>query len=368
MGLLVIKPEEKSDSKFVPSDFKKSLIEYSKKYGKPMNMHAHLDRGYTFDEKYFDHIGIVPSEASAYPLSVKQHMTGYMHTGRAYTEKSLKERMRRQLEESAGLNVGSVWSAIDTTADIGLIALEAALKLKDEFKDEIDFRVGAYDIFGIKPGDPEREKVYLEAIKLADFMVTLPERDKREGHIGYKPHFRKHLEWAIEYGKPIHFHVDQESSTSDKEMGGTETIIDIMEFYANERNRIPEVWAVHAITPASYDETRFKKMAEGLAKNKIGVVCCPSAGISMYQNRTINTPTHNSIARVLELSLAGVDIAIGSDNNADIFVPTNTLDLYDEINFLANIVRFYNAGIWAKILTRTPLNEMDKEIVRKAVG
>ncbi len=56
----------------------------------------------------------------------------------------------------------------------------------------------------------------------------------------------------------------------------------------------------------------------------------------------------------------GVDVAIGSDNNADIFVPTRTLDLYDETAFLANIVRFYNPGVWAKILTRTPLNEMDK--------
>lgn len=331
-------------------------------------MHAHLDRGYTFDEKYFEHIGVVPSDASTYPLPVKQHMTGYMHTGCAYTRKSLEERMRRQLEESIAIGVGEVWSAIDTTADIGLVALETALKLKAEFAGSIDFKVGAYDIFGIKPDEPERESVFLEGVKIADFMVTLPERDRRDGHIGYKPHFRKHLEWAIEYKKPVHFHVDQEPSAADEEMGGAETIVDLMEFYAGERNRIPEVWAVHVITPASYSEDRFRRMAKGLAKNRIGVVCCPSAGISMYQNRTITAPTHNSMARVLELSLEGVDVAIGSDNNADIFVPTRTLDLYDETTVLANIVRFYNPGVWAKILTRTPLNEMDKELVRRAIG
>lgn len=348
-------------------NFKDLLIESAKKYGGPVNLHAHLDRGYTFDEKYFEHAGIVPIEASTYPLAIKQHMTGYLHTGSAYSKESLGERMQHQLEESAKLGIGEIWSAIDTTADIGLDAIEVALKLKGKFSGKIDFKVGAYDIFGLKPDEPEREKVFLEGVKMADFIVSLPERDKREGHIGYKPHFRKHLEWSMQYKKPIHFHVDQEPSVSDNDVGGTETLINLVEFYKDARKEIPEVWAVHAITPSAYGEERFRKLVDGLARNKIGVLCCPSAGISMYQNRSVMTPTHNSIARVLEMMLAGVDVAIGSDNNADIFVPTRTLDLYEETTVLANTVRFYNPSIWAKVLTRTALNEMDKELVRRAL-
>ena len=129
----------------------------------------------------------------------------------------------------------------------------------------------------------------------------------------------------------------------------------------------PFVWAVHAISPSSYEEERFQKLLEGLVKYNIGVICCPSAAISMRQLRPIKTPTHNSLARVLEMIEAGVNIRIGTDNIADVFVPSGSPDIYNEIWLLSNACRFYNPDILAKLATGTKLTEMDREIVHSSL-
>lgn len=83
----------------------------------------------------------------------------------------------------------------------------------------------------------------------------------------------------------------------------------------------PLVWLVHVISPSTYDESRFHALIEGLLDRNVGVICCPSAAISMRQVRPFSAPTHNSIARVLEMLAAGVQVRIGSDNVCDITSP-----------------------------------------------
>ena len=93
------------------------------------NGHAHIDRAFVMDSKFVEHADMDPWEISTYPLQVKQHITGVLHEGIAYSEKSLEKRLKQALDEAAATGTKRLDSFIDVTADcVGLRALTTALK------------------------------------------------------------------------------------------------------------------------------------------------------------------------------------------------------------------------------------------------
>ena len=351
--------------------FQADLRKLTKQRGGALNAHAHLDRAETLDEIYLADKGLDPMKASTYPLGMKQSLTGDLHTGPAYRTDDLRKRMSRLLGSMyRDFDVREVWSAIDTTADIGRRAFDVALQLRDELKDSIAFRVGAYPIFGFKDDEPDRWKVFEDAARDADFLTGLPERDEKEGHVGYKEHMRRILYLAAELDRPVHMHVDQ---ANDPDESGTEELVHATDYcippgMRRMKDGSPRVWAVHAISPSCYDEERFNDLLDGLYGTGVGVICCPTAAISMKQKRDIMTPTHNSVARVLEMMNHRVPVRLGSDNIADVFVPAGSPDMYEEVKELTNYVRFYVPEIWSKVLAGEELNEADRYSIETALN
>jgi cytosine deaminase len=350
--------------------FEKELYKQVRQKGRTINAHAHLDRAETLDRRYLAHAGIDPLEASSYPLRVKQNLVGDLHRGPAYKQDDLRKRTSLLLSAMAGeFNTGRVDSLIDTTADIGRVAFDTAMELKAEFSGRIDFRVGSYPIFGFKDSEPQRWKVFEEASKEADFLGALPERDERDNHVGYKEHLRRVLCLAAELYKPVHVHVDQGNDPSER---GTEELVHAVDYCVRPSLRLkdgePLVWAVHCISPSAYDNARFSYLLDGLKETGVGVICCPTAGISMRQKRHILAPTHNSIARIPEMLIRRIPVRLGSDNIADVFVPTGSPDMYLEARRASDYVRFYSPEIFSKILTGRELNEMDILSIESSVS
>ena len=351
--------------------FQEEVRNAVKNLGGWFNAHAHIDRAFVMESKYVEHADMDPWDIATYPLEAKQHTTGALHEGLAYTKASLRERISKALDESIKHGTRRIDSFIDATADcIGSSAVEVACELRDKYKDNIDFRVGAYPIFGFKDDQPRRWDVFVKSAQMADFIGTLPERDARTYHIGFKEHFRRILSFAntLDY-KEVHMHVDQ---TNNPDENGTETLIEAVRWLRPDstgrmERRVPTVWAVHALSIASYDEERFQRVVDGLRETNIGVIVCPSATLSNKQNRSINVPMHNSITRVLELLLNDIPVRLGTDNVQDFFLPAGTMDLYNEVSYASNILRFYNFTTWAKIATGRRLNEVDKMKIRSSL-
>jgi cytosine/adenosine deaminase-related metal-dependent hydrolase len=340
-------------------------------YGGFFNAHLHLDRAGTLKAEYLEHASMDPIEASSEPLRVKQNLTGEMHKGPAYAKANLIYRIEKQLDKMIKQGTRRCDSLIDVSYDdgVGLTALEAALKAKKNKKNKIDFRVAAYPIFGFKDEKPERWDLFEEAAKKADYIGCLPERDCEKtypDHIGFVEHFRRTLNLAIKLGKPIHYHVDQKNDPSEK---GTETLIEAVKWLGSPDigSDEPSVWAVHVISPSAYDEERFQRLLYGLKKYNIGVICCPSAGVSMWQDRSIMAPTHNSIARVLDMLLEEIPVRIGSDNVSDVFLPATVSNLYMELFMISHALRISQPDILAKLACGKELNDMDRERVRRAI-
>lgn len=317
------------------------------------NAHLHLDRAGTLDDTLTLLGKGSCGDTSHLSLSAKHGLIPLIHDSPAYDPGILRERTGRYLDLMQEAGTSRVDTLVDVTDDrVGLGALDAFLTLKRERAGRIDLRVAAYNPLGFKEAQAGRWDLFVEGARLADFLAALPERDDRRrypNHVGFEESCRKMLTLAAELEKPIHIHVDQGNDPSE---AGVETVLRLMdELGFTPRVGEPWVWLVHAISPSTYDEDRFDRLLDDLSRHNAGVICCPSAAISMRQNRPVRTPTFNSIARVLEMLAAGVPVRIGSDNICDVTSPAGTVDLVDELFVLANALRFYDLDVLAGLGT-----------------
>ncbi|NDP43331.1 MAG: hypothetical protein GZ089_11550 [Aromatoleum sp.] len=331
------------------------------------NAHLHLDRAGTLDEKYLDAIQYRILDTSYASLHKKHGLINDIHAGPAFEHDDLAARVNEHLDLMIEADTTRADTMVDVTNDrVGLSALETLMAIKRARASEIRFMVGAYSPFGFVDAEPKRWDLMVEGAGKADFIGCLPEADdfaEYPDHIGFREHLRRVLLLARGLDKMVHVHTDQRNEQSEH---GTEDLIDaVREFGAPaSANGEPMVWAVHMISPSTYDEDRFRRMLDGLVACNIGVICCPSAALGMRQYRPLMTPTYNSIPRVLELMAAGIHVRLGSDNIADICSPSTTADLVDEVFVLSAAVRFYHPGILAKLAAGVPLDERERAFVR----
>jgi len=346
------------------SPYARMILELVERHGGFNNAHAHLDRADTLDSKYLAGINRTPIEAANLPLKAKQNLTGYLHQGPAYTEDDLRERMSNVLERMVLCGTTRLSTCIDATPDIkedGLLAMRVASELKEKFAGRIAIRIAPNPIFGFKTGSG-RWEVFHEAAKRADFLSALPEKDDdvHDGRIGFRNHIRMVMGLGCELGKQVHLHLDQANDPSEC---GTETLVEGLRWIDQPKisdHDGPTVWAIHAISPSAYDEKRFGRLVDGLLELNIGIIVCPTAAISMRQLRPTFVPTHNSIARLLNLCHRKVPVLLGSDNIGDVFVPQGDGDMLTEIVMAGHALRFASPHVLAKLGAGERLNDSDR--------
>jgi cytosine/creatinine deaminase len=349
------------------SPFYQKLAENVADHGGMHNAHLHLDRAGTLDEKYMRVATQSILETSYISLHEKHHLIYNLHSGLAYEKEYLSSRVNFYLDQMVHVNTRRADTLVDVTADrVGMSAFETMTEIKQANKARIDLRIAAYSPLGFKDNEPQRWDIFEKGSEKADFIAALPEADDTDeypDHIGFEEHMKRTLELAIDKKCMLHVHTDQRNEPSEN---GTERLIDCVSKFGAPDSEAdqPSVWAVHMISPSTYDEARFKAMVEGLLEYNIGVICCPSAAIGMRQLRSIATPTYNSIPRVLELLAAGVPVRLASDNIADICSPTTTANLIDEVFVLSAAIRYYNVDVLAKLAAGVDLDTEDMNQIR----
>jgi cytosine deaminase len=338
-----------------------------KKLGGMFNAHLHLDRAGTLDESYMERIGHRILDTSHVSLHKKHSLISDLHEGPAYVVEDFKRRVNAVLDDMVSVNTVRADTMVDVTADcIGLTGLKWMNEIKKEREGDIDLRIAAYSPFGFDDAEPNRWDVMVEGAAMADFIGALPEADELNeypSHIGFEEHCRRMIDLSRQLGKPLHVHTDQRNEPSE---AGTERLIEVVRKFGgiDSGNGEPMIWAVHLISPSTYDDARFDRMVRGMVECNIGLITCPSAALGMRMYRPIMTPTYNSIPRVLEMLAQGVHVRIGSDNISDICSPSTTADLTDEVFVLSAALRFYQPTILAKLAAGKVLDEADRGVIR----
>jgi len=337
-------------------------------YGGIHNAHLHIDRSGTYFESLDGADGL--SVVSDYKLSLheKHQQIGDIHSSIQFEKSHLLARVNYYLDAMIHVNTRRADTVIDVTDDkVGLSTIETLIELKHQRKAEIDLHLGAYTPMGFRDDQPRRWELFETAANQADFIGSLPERDDKNRypeHIGFYENCVRVLELSMKLNKPVQMHLDQHSDPRESETEIFLRAVDDVGYPSFDREE-PMLWAIHFISPRHYEDTRRSELLDRMASQKVGVICCPSAALSMRQLRLLQSPVGNSIAPILEMLGTGVQVRLGSDNIADVCSPAGTPDLVDEVYVLCNALRFYDIDILAKLVSGHQLNDADRQLVLK---
>src|SRR5689334_6198982 len=108
------------------------------------NAHLHLDRAGTYHEtvRMLSAKGV--DDGASLSLAGKHALIPMVHASPLYERDHLSERTAGYLERMIAVGTSRAETVVDTTRDaVGMGALDALLRIKQQFANRIDFRCGA---------------------------------------------------------------------------------------------------------------------------------------------------------------------------------------------------------------------------------
>tara|TARA_Y100000592_G_scaffold38385_1_gene60785 strand:+ start:10977 stop:11903 length:927 start_codon:yes stop_codon:yes gene_type:complete len=289
--------------------------------------HAHFDKAYLMNPERF-----LKSQAS-----LQEKWILYRELKENYTQEDLVKRMSKCVDNLLEQGTTYIKTFVDADSVVGQKCIDAGLTIKRKYSDRVKIDLAIQPLEGLE--NIESRRNFIEACKKADVVGGLPDRDS-----SHATHIDLLFDLAKTLDKPIDIHVGQNNRPDEKE---TELVLDKIE----EHNLIQKVNLIHCISLAANENSYIRKQAKRMVKNNVSVIVCPSAAISMKQDRRYMSPIHNSIAPVKILLEEGVDLKLGIDNIEDLFMPLVDGDLWFETRLLMESTRIYDHKKIIKIAT-----------------
>jgi len=141
------------------------------------------------------------------------------------------------------------------------------------------------------------------------------------------------MNWAKEYDKRLHVHVDQLNSPVEKET-------ELLARKTMEHGLEGKVTAVHGISVASHKKSYRNDVYKMCSDADLSFITCPSAWID-HPRREDLVPSHNATTPVDELLEWGLTVAIGSDNIHDVYKPYCDGSMMFELRLLLESCKIY---------------------------
>ncbi|MDP2691474.1 MAG: amidohydrolase family protein [bacterium] len=296
--------------------------------GGPVSCHAHFDKAYVITPETL--------EMTNEHMEVKWDL--WKAVKKKYTHKNLVERISLSAENMIRQGSTMTRTNVDVDSTVGLMCLEAALEVKEKYKNQINIQICSQVLEGAMT--PESRKWIEKAAPLVDLLGGLPSRDR--------PHQAEHLDYlfgiAKKYNKHVDVHIDQNNDPDEKDT-------ELLARKVIEHGLQGKVNAVHACSLSAQDEGYIKEIVALLKEADISVIISPRAMLDNQQPRHKMAPVHNSIGPVVQLIEGGVNVAIGVDNVHDYFCPFIDGDIFTELLFLIETTRFYEIDTLVDIVT-----------------
>lgn len=290
--------------------------------------HAHFDKAYVITPETL--------EMTNQHMEVKWDL--WKQVKEKYTPENLVERISISAENMIKQGVKVARTNIDVDSTVGLMCIEAALEVKNKYKDQIEIQICSQVLEGAL--NPEAKKWIEKAASMVDVLGGLPSRDR--------PHQAEHLDYifsiAKDLGKTVDVHIDQNNDPDERD---TELLVK----KTIEHGLQGKVNAVHCCSLAAQPDDYIKEVAVMLKEADMSVIISPRAMIDNQQPRHKMAPVHNSIAPVPQLVEAGVNVCLGVDNVYDYFCPFIDGNMFTELIFLLEACRFYDLDKLVDIAT-----------------
>jgi len=309
-------------------NLKQQLLDAVKQAGGFVNCHAHFDKAF-----YITRNGL---DKSLVDMEQKWLMSDDIK--RSSTQEQIEERIKTALDILIEQGCKLTATFVDAYEAVGHKAIDAANKVKEEYKDKIKLLTITQPLGGLV--DEKAKQLYEEITAKADIAGGLPSKDR--------PNDKKNLDnlFAIakNLNKKIHVHIDQENNPRERD---TEMLIDFTKKYGYQGR----VTAVHAISVSAQVKEYRERIYKEMADIGMGVVVCPSAALGMRQLDEYQAPVHNSIANVPEMLERGITVGLGVDNVYDFYQPFVDANMWTELRMLQEACRFYDFEKLVEIAT-----------------
>lgn len=302
-----------------------------KQNGGWVNAHAHFDRAFS----------ITPEDYELSTRSLREKWEIVSDLKRNSTVDDIRIRMAQATEVMIDQGVQAVGSFIDVDDVIQDKAMEAAERVRAEYRGQMQFVFINQVLKGVL--DPVAHKWFLEGSQFVDIIGGLPKKDEgRE-----REHIDTILQTAKSMGKMVHAHVDQLNTPSEKE---TELLADRTVALGMQGR----VVAIHGISIAASPQEYRKALYEKMRKAGVKLVSCPTAWIDSRRCEDL-TVTHNSIAPVEELMEERIEVALGTDNIYDVFKPFSDGNMWNELRLLLDTCGLRDKDQLVQIATQNGL-------------
>jgi len=287
--------------------------------------HAHFDKAYLIskDNLKLSHV------------DMQKKWELYKYLKQNYTHEDLVERISRGVEKMMSQGVTKCRTFVDADSIVKLKPIDAALEVKEKYKDQIQLEIGVQPLEGVL--EPKTRKFFERACEKADLIGGLPSKDRpqQEKHLNYLMELTKQLDTKLDV------HIDQENNPFEDET-------ELLALKTIEYGLQGKVSGVHAISLAAKPELEQDRIIRIVKEADLNIIVCPSAAIGMKQLK-LDAPLHNSIAPIVKLVEAEVPILLGVDNIYDLFMPFVDGDIWFECRMMMESARFYDFETIAKI-------------------
>ncbi len=308
-----------------PWNLKREFLRLVDQHGGFASHHAHYDKAYL----------ISTENLKLGQVDMQQKWALYKYLKESYTHEDLVERMCRCVDAAIAQGVTHTRTFVDADDTVKLLPMHAVLEVKKRYAGQITMEIAVQPLQGVL--DLPSRKHYTAACELADVVGGLPSKDR--------PTPEKHLDYILnlakDLGKPVDVHIDQENNPDE-----TET--ELLALKTIEHGMQGRVRGVHAISLAAKFPREQDRICKIVKEAEMQIVVCPSAALSMKAHDKA-APIHNSIAPIVRLLEHDIDLCMGIDNIADLFMPMVDGDMYFECRAMMETSRFYDLDAVARM-------------------
>lgn len=232
-------------------------------------------------------------------------------------------------------------SYVDIAPSIGLDAIKIAAAVKKEFWERHGFylQIAAYAIEGCDT--LEKRELLNAACRIPEIEAIgcVPSRGRSDVFDiqASAQNMRYYFSLANHHGKILDMQIDQKNHPAEKE---TLELLVVATSFRNARYDMP-IGATHCLSMSAWeDDNLINHALTRMSDLGVSLIVCPRATLNNKQDRGIMSRTHNSIAPWDLAMKVGVNVALGTDNVSDIYMPYSDGDVWKEVDVLLNTVRY----------------------------
>lgn len=306
---------------------KQIILDKIKANGGWVNCHAHIDRAFTVDEKLYKLVNSQRHEKWKLNAEIRKNST----------VEQIYDRMAKATELIIAQGVIALGTFIDVSYDIKDKGIKAAQKLKDRYSSSITFKFINLSSYGIIA--KEARAWFEVGADFADIVGSILKADPGNE----AEHLDIMLQTAKAKKKMVHIHVDELNSPDEKET-------ELLTKKTIEHGMQGKVVGIHGISinchPKKYRDDLYKLMK----KANLMMIACPISWLNSRRSEAM-APIHNPTTPVDELVPAGIIVGIGVDNIADLFMPYNDGNMWNDLRVFMEMNRLYDIDTLVKIAT-----------------